>query len=63
MSTPAWRKSTRSDTSGNDCVEAARLPGAVGLRDSKSPDAGHLTVSPTTFGGLLNRIRSGELDL
>lgn len=63
MSTPTWRKSTRSDTSGNDCVEAARLPGAVGLRDSKNPDAGHLTVSPPAFGDLLDRIRTGALDL
>jgi hypothetical protein len=48
---------------GNACVEAAQLPDGVGLRDSKSPDAGHLTVSPSAFGTLLGRIRTGELDL
>jgi hypothetical protein len=63
VSTPAWRKSTRSDTSGNACVEAAQLPDGVGLRDSKNPDAGHLTVSPGAFGSLLGRIRAGEFDL
>ncbi|WP_030271682.1 DUF397 domain-containing protein [Micromonospora globosa] len=32
-----WRKSTRSNGSGN-CVEVADgLPGVVGLRDSKDP--------------------------
>ncbi|MBC6458390.1 DUF397 domain-containing protein [Actinomadura sp. HBU206391] len=63
MSTPTWRKSTHSDASGNSCVEAARLPGAVGLKDGQNPEAGHLTVSAAAFGGLLTRIRSGELDL
>ena len=63
MSTPTWRKSIRSDTSGNDCVEAARLPGGIGLRDGKDVDAGHLTVSPAAFGDLRDRIRAGELDL
>jgi hypothetical protein len=63
MNTPTWRKSTHSDTSGNACVEAARLPNAIGLRDSKNPDAAHLTITPTAFGGLLKRIRGGGLDL
>ncbi|GAA2076235.1 DUF397 domain-containing protein [Actinomadura alba] len=63
MNNPTWRKSTCSDGSGNDCVEAARLPGAVGLRDSKNPDAGHLTITPAAFAELLNRIQTGELDL
>jgi hypothetical protein len=63
VSTPAWRKSTRSDTSGNDCVEAAQLSEGIGVRDSKNPAAGHLTVSAAAFGALLGRIRTGELDL
>ncbi|NIL59604.1 DUF397 domain-containing protein [Salinispora arenicola] len=47
-----WRKSTRSNGSG-DCVEvAADLAGKVGLRDSKDPSGPILTFSPaawTTF--------------
>jgi hypothetical protein len=66
MSTPAWRKSSRSGTGtsgGENCVEVAAFPAAVGIRDSKNPDAGHLTVSVTDFGRLVDRIRSGELAL
>ncbi|KAB1906618.1 DUF397 domain-containing protein [Micromonospora tulbaghiae] len=37
QATVTWRKSTRSNGSGN-CVEVADgLPGVVGLRDSKDP--------------------------
>ncbi|RAY15534.1 DUF397 domain-containing protein [Actinomadura craniellae] len=50
MPLPAWRKARRSMAQGGDCVEIARFSGSFGLRDSKNPDAGHLTfpqrVSP-----------------
>jgi hypothetical protein len=61
--TPVWRKSSRSDTQGNACVEVTQLSNAVGIRDSKNPGAGHLTVSAETFGALVGRIRAGELEL
>ncbi|WP_433535213.1 DUF397 domain-containing protein [Micromonospora sp. CA-249363] len=33
-----WRKSTRSNGSGGNCVEVAdNLPGVVAVRDSKDP--------------------------
>lgn len=61
---PSWRKSTHSGGSDNtDCVELAALPGAVGIRDSKDPDGGHLSVSRTSLAGLVGRIRDGELTL
>jgi Ser/Thr protein kinase RdoA (MazF antagonist) len=41
-----WHKSSFSSQSGN-CVEVARnLPGLAAVRDSKSPDAPNLLVSP-----------------
>lgn len=44
-----WRKSTRSNGSG-DCVEVADDPsGKVGLRDSKDPSGPILTVEPATW--------------
>jgi uncharacterized protein DUF397 len=55
-----WRKSTYSSANGGDCIEVARLPGAIGIRDSKKPSAGHLTVSTRTFGALLDEIRTGK---
>jgi hypothetical protein len=47
-----WRKSSQSATSG-DCVEVARPGPVVGLRDSKNPAGGHLTVMPAAFDTLL----------
>ncbi|MWK36747.1 DUF397 domain-containing protein [Actinomadura sp. J1-007] len=32
-----WRKSSRSDTSGKECIELADLNSSVGVRDSKDP--------------------------
>lgn len=32
-----WRKSSYSGNSGGNCAEAANVPGAVLIRDSKDP--------------------------
>jgi hypothetical protein len=40
----AWRKARRSDEKGGNCLELAAVPGAVAVRDSKHPEAGHLTL-------------------
>jgi hypothetical protein len=59
-----WRKSSHSDTQGNECVELAVVGTVgVGLRDSKAPEAGHLTLAPADFAGLMRRIKAGRLDL
>jgi Domain of unknown function (DUF397) len=58
-----WRKASKSSVSG-DCVEvgtAARR--AAGIRDSKSPERGHLAVTPAMLGALLEDAKAGELDL
>ncbi|WP_240809622.1 DUF397 domain-containing protein [Actinomadura sp. WMMA1423] len=36
---------------------------AIGIRDSKNPQGGHLALTPSTFAVLLNRVRTGALDL
>lgn len=43
----AWRKSSRSNGGGNECVEVAFVPGATALRDSKNPDGGILVLPAT----------------
>ncbi|MCZ7374972.1 DUF397 domain-containing protein [Micromonospora sp. WMMC250] len=45
-----WRKSTRSGSSGGDCVEVAdNLPDIVGVRDSKDPQGPALLFGPVAW--------------
>ncbi len=45
-----WRKSSRSGTSGGNCVEVAdNLPGVVGVRDSKDPTGPALAFGPAAW--------------
>ena len=46
-----WRKSAFSGAS--NCVELALGEEIAGVRDSKNPAAGHLTVQSVTYQGLL----------
>lgn len=55
-----WRKSSYTGgANDNQCVELGRLaPGdGIGVRDSKDPDGGHLTLSRVQFVGLIERIK------
>ena len=58
-----WRKASRSNASGNECVEVAALAEGRGIRDSKAPEAGHLTLSPEDFIQLIVHAKHGDLDL
>ncbi|MGW5579498.1 DUF397 domain-containing protein [Micromonospora chokoriensis] len=50
LSNAQWKKSTRSGTSGGDCVEVAgNLPGVVAVRDSKDPSGPALAFDPQTW--------------
>jgi hypothetical protein len=62
MENVKW-KSSRSGNGGNSCVELARLPHSIGLRDSKNPAAGNLTLSPAGFADLVARVKRGELSI
>ncbi|URM95125.1 DUF397 domain-containing protein [Actinomadura madurae] len=54
---PVWRKSSRSTTQGGECVEIAVLSSTIGIRDSKNPDRGHLTLSPAAFTELVRQLK------
>ncbi|MEU8304637.1 DUF397 domain-containing protein [Actinomadura sp. NPDC048955] len=61
--TSAWRKSSHSGGATDEaCVELAALPEGVGVRDSKDPEGGRLTVGGEAFESLLRRIKDGALD-
>ncbi|MFH8288814.1 DUF397 domain-containing protein [Streptomyces sp. NPDC018059] len=55
----AWHKSSHSSSGdGNDCVEVAALtPHTIHIRDSKTPTAPHLTVTPATWSRFLADVR------
>jgi hypothetical protein len=45
-----WRKSTRSNSSGGNCVEVVdNLPGRVFVRDTKDRDGGILAFGPAAW--------------
>jgi hypothetical protein len=57
-----WFKSSRTQNQGQ-CVEVAWLPdGRVGVRDSKSPDAGHLTFTPAEWDAFTAGVAGGEFE-
>ncbi|MEV0690007.1 DUF397 domain-containing protein [Streptomyces sp. NPDC050388] len=49
-----WHKSSHSGSEGGQCLEVAAHPTAIHIRDSKTPDASHLTVTPKTWAAFLS---------
>ncbi|MFB4301335.1 DUF397 domain-containing protein [Actinomadura sp. NTSP31] len=66
VSKPVWRKSSRSGSGaggGQDCVEVAALAEGRGIRDSKAPEAGHLTLTPGSFSQLIACVKRDDLNI
>jgi hypothetical protein len=59
MSAPAWRKSSYSGNSGGNCTEAAVIPGAVLIRDSKDPDGPRLAFGRQAWAAFAAKAKSG----
>ncbi|WUH99156.1 DUF397 domain-containing protein [Spirillospora sp. NBC_00431] len=57
-----WRKSSHSPDT-DQCVELARLSGAVGVRDSKDQNGPILRIDRPDLVVLLDAARRGTLDL
>jgi hypothetical protein len=60
-----WRKASKSGNGGGECVEIGTTADGrcAGIRDSKSPERGHLTVTPASLAALVVSVKRGELDL
>jgi hypothetical protein len=58
-----WRKSRRSNPSGN-CVELAELPGGAGIavRNSRDPDGPALIYTPDEIAAFILGARDGDFD-
>lgn len=57
-----FKKSTRSNGSGN-CVEVALLPdGGWAVRDSKNPDGPVLFFTPGEVAAFVGGVQDGEFD-
>jgi hypothetical protein len=62
LSDLAWRKSRRSNPSGN-CVEMARLPdGQIAVRNSRHPDGPALIYTRDEIAALLLGTLDGDFD-
>ena len=56
--TPNWRKATRSNSNGGNCVEVAdNLAGVVAVRDSKDRGGPVLTFEPATWAAFVRSTR------
>jgi len=59
----SWRKASRSNTQGNQCVEVAKLKRGIAVRDSKDPYGPKLMFTAGEWDAFLDGVKSGEFDL
>ncbi|MFE1762662.1 DUF397 domain-containing protein [Streptomyces angustmyceticus] len=58
----AWRKSSYSDGGANNCVEVSDgFPGAVPVRDSKTPTGGVLLFPAGAWATFIGGVKDGRL--
>ncbi|PKK12201.1 DUF397 domain-containing protein [Thermomonospora sp. CIF 1] len=60
LSRVTWRKSSKSTTTGNECVELAAFGDVVAVRDSKNPDGARLVLRSAGFRRLVEDVRRGR---
>lgn len=58
----AWRKASRSGTSGDNCVEVAGLGRSVAVRDSKDAAGPKLGFSRSQWAAFVTRVKTGDYD-
>ncbi len=55
-----WRKSSHSGGASGNCTEVAAVPGAVLVRDSKSPDGPRLAFGRSAWEAFAASLRAGK---
>ena len=55
-----WVKSSYSSGTGGNCVELARLPASVLVRDSKNPDGPELAFTAAEWEAFTHRVKAGR---
>ncbi|KRV50778.1 toxin [Wenjunlia vitaminophila] len=51
-----WFKSTYSASNSNDCVEVARTPDTIHVRDSKDPHGPQLTFTAEAWASFVTHV-------
>jgi hypothetical protein len=63
LSRAVWRRSTRSSSTGQNCVEVAtNIPGIVAIRDSKNPDGPNISVTRRRWEEFTGDVKRGEFE-
>lgn len=57
-----WRKSRRSG-GDNNCVEVTRVPGVIGVRDSKNPSGAPIVLAASQWRAFVGLVEAGGYDL
>lgn len=57
-----WRKSSRSGSTGGQCVELARAIAVTGVRNSKNPDGPVLTFPTDRMIHFLSTVKASTQD-
>ncbi|GAB3653774.1 hypothetical protein GCM10027589_12140 [Actinocorallia lasiicapitis] len=57
-----WRKSTKSGSNGENCVEVAPARTEIAVRDSKNPDGPRHAFTRRTFRSFASAVKSGQYD-
>ncbi|MGH7869255.1 MAG: DUF397 domain-containing protein [Candidatus Dormibacteraceae bacterium] len=52
-----WFKSSRSSAGNDSCVEVRITTNQIGIRDSKSPDAGSFSIAADAWTELLTDLK------
>jgi hypothetical protein len=58
-----WRKASRSDHSGGECVEVAAVAPLVAVRDSRDPDGPKLAFGAADWSAFTHRVKQHGYDL